>query len=128
MKLTELIVCIAILLLSVIVFSNTFSNIRNNISDSNKLIMANKKKLYTDLLIRNKLESIKVPYWKSFDKEFNNIQADLMLFAKENNINISSITSIYNNKYNSDGIKVEWDLNGNSFITIEYIKQRIIND
>ena len=46
----------------------------------------------------------------------------------ENNINLISISCVYDKKHKSEGIKIEWQLDDKNYESIEYIKQRIIDE
>ena len=49
-------------------------------------------------------------------------------FEKEKNIDVSSISAVYDDKSKTEGIEIVWNSGDRTFITREYIKQRIINE
>lgn len=125
MKLTELLVSIAIFLMASAVFASSLVNARSTIA---KTEAASKKAvsiLETDALLRKKIRNFEVPYWKNFGAEFEAIERTLFLFCAEKGIEAVSVSSVYDARRRMEGIKIEWKLNGKNYASQEFIKQRI---
>lgn len=131
MKLSELIFTISFFLISCAVFSASLINVRRGV---NKAATFSKKAvalLDTDALIRKEIKKINIPYWKNFDKEFENekitLEEKLKISSETKGFETANISSVYDRKHYCEGIKVEWKLNGRKYETLEFIKQRIVN-
>lgn len=128
MKLTELLVSIAIFLMASAVFASSLVNARSTIA---KTEAASKKAvsiLETDALLRKKIRNFEVPYWKNFGAEFEAIERTLFLFCAEKGIEAVSVSSVYDARRRMEGIKIEWKLNGKNYASQEFIKQRIADE
>ena len=124
MKLTEVIVAVAIFLIACAVFSASLINVRRGVDRSEAF-----SKNAVELL---DIKKINVPYWKSFDSEFN--KEKMVLEGRLNNLGIDkgfeveSVSSVYDRKRRSEGIKIEWKIYGRKYVCQEFIRQRIVNE
>lgn len=128
MRLTEVLVSIAIFLIASAVFTASLINVRRSITKSESTSKNAFQTLKTDALIRRRINKTEIPYWKTLNMEFESVKENLELWCIENNINLISISCVYDKKHKSEGIKIEWQLDGKNYESIEYIKQRIIDE
>lgn len=131
MKLTELMIAIAIFLIACVVFTGSLINVRRSVSHSEVFSKEAVVLLDVDARIRNELKKISIPFWGNFDLEFEKakigLQDRLMILEEEKGFEITEVSSIHNVKYGSEGIKVRWIMFGKEYECQEFIKQRIIN-
>ena len=128
MKLTEIVVCIAIFLLSSTVFLSSYVNMRKT---SSSIITQTKNTdsiISKDMLIRNELQKIKSPYWKNIESLKDSYEEALIIALENQKVTILNVSTVYEEKHNAEGICVEWEYNGKKHLTKEFIKQRIIDD
>lgn len=128
MKLTELLVSIAIFLMSSAVFTASLVNARSGIARAEAASKNAVSMLETDALLRKEIRKFNIPYWKNFDTEFEAIKRTLLLFCAEKGIEAVSISSVYDTRHRMEGIKIEWKLNGKNYASQEFIKQRIADE
>lgn len=128
MKLTELLVSIAIFLMSSAVFAASLINERSGIARAEAASKNAVSMLETDALLRKEIRKFNIPYWKNFDTEFEAIKRTLLLFCAEKGIEAVSISSVYDTRHRMEGIKIEWKLNGKNYASQEFIKQRIADE
>ena len=132
MKLTEVIVAVAIFLIACAVFSASLINVRRGVDRSEAFSKNAVALLDTDTLIRKEIKRINVPYWKSFDSEFKKekilLEENLKNIGKEKGFEVESVSSVYDRKRRSEGIKVEWKIYGRKYVCQEFIRQRIVNE
>lgn len=126
MKLTEVLVSIAIFLIASAVLVASLINIRQSVlksevSSKNAVLL-----LETDSFLRKEIRSFNVPYWKNFDREFEGIREKILLFCNEKGLEIVLVSSAYDRKCRAQGIKIEWKFDGKKYSTKEFIKQRIV--
>lgn len=127
MNLTELLASLAIFLTASSAFTGSLISVKQNIERSVKKSESAVLLLETDSALRKKIRNIDVPYWKNFDSAFKPIKERLELFCAEKGIEAVSVSSVYDKKLKTEGIKIEWMHDGNKYETQEFIKQRIVN-
>ena len=119
MKLTEVIVAVAIFLIACAVFSVSLINVRRGVDRSEAFSKNAVALLDTDTLIRKEIKKINVPYWKSFDSEFKKekilLEENLKNIGKDKGFEVESVSSVYDRKRRSEGIKVEWKIYGRKY-------------
>lgn len=125
MKLTELLVSIAIFLMASALFAASLVNARSGIVRTEAASKKAVPTLEADALLRKEIRSFDVPYWKNFSTEFEAIKRTIFLFCAEKGIEAVSVSSVYNARNRMEGIKIEWKLNGKNYASQEFIKQRI---
>lgn len=127
MNLTEILASLAIFLTASSAFTGSLISVKQNIERSVKKSESAVLLLETDSALRKKIRNIDVPYWKNFDSAFKPIKERLELFCAEKGIEAVSVSSVYDKKLKTEGIKIEWMHDGNKYETQEFIKQRIVN-
>ena len=131
MRMTELIVAITIFLIACAVFTASLINVRRSVSRSEDFSKSAVVLLDTDALIRKEIKKIDIPYWKSFDREFEKekivLEEKLRFLGQSRGFEINGISCVYDRKNFSEGIKVEWNIYGRKYVCQEFIKQRIVN-
>ena len=131
MKLSELIFAVSIFLISCAVFSASLINVRRGVNKAEGFSKNAVALLDTDALIRKEIKNINIPYWKNFNKKFEKekitFEEKLKIYSETKGFEVANISSIYDRKHYCEGIKVEWQLNGRKYETLEFIKQRIVN-
>ncbi len=128
MKLTELIVSIAIFLLSCTAFLSGFVTVRKS---SEKVSFASEgvsELIQNDLLLRSEIKKIRVPYWKNFDQKGKVYSEKFLLFGTEKGIEVTRAEIVYDSRHRREGLRVEWKFGGKDYVTQEFIKQRIIDE
>lgn len=132
MKLTEVIVAVAIFLIACAVFSASLINVRRIVDRSEAFSKKAVVLLDTDALIRKEIKKINAPYWKSFDREFEKekilLEENLKNICKDKGFEVEKVSSVYDRKHHSEGIKIEWKIYGKKYSCQEFIKQRIVNE
>ena len=132
MKLTELIVAIAIFLIASVVFTASLINVRRGITRSEKTSAQAVRLLDNDALIRRELQKIKIPYWKNFDSQFEEekiiLEDRLKTIGEDKGFEISDISAVYDRKHNVEGVLVVWKFYGKQYRCQELLKQRIVNE
>ena len=128
MKLTELLVSIAIFLMASAVFASSLINAKSSIAKTEAASKNAVSMLETDALLRKEIRNSGIPYWKNFDTEFETIKGMLLIFCAEKGIEAVSISSIYDARHRMEGVKIEWKFNGKNYTSQEFIKQRIADE
>lgn len=128
MRLTETLVAITIFLISSAVFAASLVNVGRCVAKSESASRSAVLTLKTDALLRKEIKGLGMPYWKNFDAEFKAAEEEIELFCARNNIELVSVFPVYDKKHRAEGIKVEWRLFGKSHKSLEFIKQRIVDD
>lgn len=128
MKLTELIICTAIFVLSCSLFLSSLISVRRLAQNTGFVIRKNAGLIAEDFLLREELQDIKVPYWKTLKSEKEKIFERIKLYGDEREAEIKKIEIIYDPDHNCEGVSVLWTLDGKDYITREFIKQRIIDE
>ncbi|MDD5811795.1 MAG: hypothetical protein PUD17_06810 [Treponema sp.] len=132
MKLTEVIVAVAIFLIACTVFSASLINVMRGVDRSEAFSKNAVALLDTDTIIRKEIKKINVPYWKSFDSEFKKekilLEESLKNIGKDKGFKVESVSSVYDRKRRSEGIKIEWKIYGRKYVCQEFIRQRIVNE
>ena len=132
MKLTEVIVAVAIFLIACAVFSASLINVRRIVDRSEAFSKNAVVLLDADTLIRKEIKKINAPYWKSFDSEFKKekilLEENLKNIGKDKGFEVESVSSVYDRKHRSEGIKIEWKIYGRKYVCQEFIRQRIVNE
>lgn len=126
MKLTELLICLAIFFMVSVAFLETFTNVRNKLTfiehNSSEVNMV----LENDLLIRKEINNIELCYWKNFDNELKEDCKRLNEIELKGGSKINKISQIYDKSSNRYGVKVEWTFNKKKYVTQELIKNGIV--
>lgn len=128
MKLTELLVSIAIFLMASAVLTASLVNAKSSIAKTEAASKNAVSMLETDALLRKEIRKFNIPYWKNFDMEFEDIKGTLLIFCAEKGIEATSISSVYDTRHRMEGIKIEWKFNGKNYASQEFIKQRIADE
>ena len=132
MKLTEVIVAVAIFLIACAVFSASLINVRRGVYRSESFSKNAAALLDADTLIRKEIKKINVPYWKNFDREFEKekilLEENLKNIGKDKGFEVEGVSSVYDRKRRSEGIKVEWKACGRKYASREFIRQRIADE
>lgn len=128
MKLTELLVSIAIFLIASAVFASSLVNVKSSIAKAEAASKSAVSMLETDAILRKEIRKFNIPYWKNFDTEFEVIKGMLLIFCAEKGIEAVSISSVYDTRHRIEGIKIEWKFNGKNYASQEFIKQRIADE
>lgn len=132
MKLTEILVAIVVFIIASTVFTASFINVRKSIVKTEEYSKKAIEILEKDFLIRKEIRKIEVPYWKSFEKEFQKekkvFEEQLKILASKNEMEIVSVSSVYDKKKKAEGIKVEWMTCNKKYESQEFICQRIVDE
>lgn len=132
MKLTEILVAIVVFIIASTVFTASFINARKSIVKTEEYSKKAIEILEKDFLIRKEIRKIEVPYWKSFEKEFQKekivFEEQLKILASKNEMEIISVSSVYDKKKKAEGIKVEWMTCNKKYESQEFICQRIVDE
>lgn len=128
MRIIESVFCIALFLLVLSVFMGTVRNIQTKEKSVFFLIKETNTVIDTDFLLREKIDSVKTIYWKSFNEEIKSAIKTIMESELKNGIEIIAISEIFNSKKKEQGIKVEWKYKNKVYETKEYIKPEIIKN
>lgn len=132
MKLTEILVAIVVFIIASAVFTASFINVRKSIVKTEEYSKKAIEILEKDFLIRKEIRKIEVPYWKSFEKEFQKekkvFEEQLKILASKNEMEIISVSSVYDKKKKAEGIKVEWMTCNKKYESQEFICQRIVDE
>ncbi|MGN0732533.1 MAG: hypothetical protein ACI4MA_11615 [Treponema sp.] len=132
MKLSEVIVATAIFLIACAVFSASLINVRRSVSKSEDFSKSAVALLDADALIRKEIKKINASYWKSFDRKFEKekilLEENLRNIGKDKGFEVEKVSSVYDRKHHSEGIKVEWKIYGRKYSCQEFIKQRFVNE
>ena len=105
MKLTELLVSIAIFLMASVVLTASLVNAKSSIAKTEAASKNAVSMLETDALLRKEIRNFNIPYWKNFDTEFETIKGMLLIFCAEKGIEAVSISSVYNARHR---MEVKW--------------------
>lgn len=128
MRLSELLISLALFLLASALFTSSFVNLKSSSSATESALLTNAATINTDSLLRNEIRQIEIPYWKNFEKEYEIQKEKLFQFALQKNIEILSVSTVYDKAHNSEGIRIEWKKGNKIFVTQEFISQRIVNE
>lgn len=128
MRIIESVFCVVLFLLVLSVFMGTVRNIQTKEKSVFFLIKETNTVIDTDFLLREKINSIKTIYWKSFNEEIKSAIKTIMESELKNGIEIIAISEIFNSKKKEQGIKVEWKYKNKVYETKEYIKPEIIKN
>ncbi len=126
MKLTEMLVSIAIFLIASALFTSSLISLRKRILESEGISRNAVSLLETDSFLRKEIQSFNVPYWKNFNCEFEGIRKKLLLSCNQKEIKVISVSLIYDRKHMAEGIKIEWTFSGKNYSTQEFIKQKVV--
>lgn len=131
MKLTELIIALAVFLIACTAFSSSLINVRRGVGRSEDYSNRALALLDADASIRREIKKIKVPYWKNFEKEFEKektvLEEHLKVLGNEKGFEINGIDCVYDRSHKSEGVKVNWKIYGKEYECCEFIKQRIVD-
>ena len=109
MKLTELLISIAIF---TIVVGTTVNAYTSFIKNSNRLEIETRnadKVLVTDFKIRKEIKDIKIPYWKNVNTEFIKYITQLKQTNYNDSISIINVEPLKNSKGIVKGLIVTWN-------------------
>lgn len=132
MKLNEVMVAIVIFVIVSTLFASAAVDVRKGILKGEGHSRTAMELLKIDEVFRKEIKKIEIPYWKNFEKEFAKTKLQFMEHLEEINIEgspeIVSLEAVLDEKYCTEGIRIEWKHKGKTYVTQEYIKQRIIID
>lgn len=128
MKLTEVLACIVIFLISSAAFMGSLAAVSKGTARAESASRAASAALKTDRLLREEIRSIEIPYWNNFSHKYEAAAERILDFAEKHSIAVSSVSPVYDKVHRAEGIKVEWSLGGSNYVTQEYIKQRIADE
>lgn len=128
MKLTELLVCIAIFLLASSAFLSSYVYVRKSADKVTLQSIGVSDVISTDICLRKQIQKIDIPYWKNLKTQETSISEQLKVYGLEKGIDISNIEFVYDQSHCSEGIKIDWKKNGKTYVSQEFIKQRFIDE
>lgn len=126
MKLTEVLIAVLIFLIAATVFSASLVSVNRSICKTESVLKNAVSLLETDALLRKKIKSFDIPYWKNLDMEFESCKENILLFCTEKQTEIIGISKVYDKNHKAEGIEIEWKFDGKNYTCREFIKQRII--
>lgn len=128
MRIIESVFCISLFLLVLPVFMESVRNVQRKEENVLSLLKDTSVIIDTDYMLREKIDSIKTIYWKSFDEEIKSGIKRIMESEEKSGIEIIAISEIFSSKKNEHGIKVEWKYKEKIYETKEYIKPEILRN
>lgn len=128
MRLSELLVCISLLMISVGVISGALIQgnkgiLKTEINSRNVIA-----EIDTDLFLRSKIEELEIPYWKSLEEKIEVINQALQKEAIENGFEVLAVSFDYEREKNAELLNIEWKMNGRVYVTRQYIRQRVFDE
>lgn len=128
MRLSELLVCISLLMISVGVISGALIQgnkgiLKTEINSRNVIA-----EIDADLFLRSKIEELEIPYWKSLEEKIEVINQALQKEAIENGFEVLAVSFDYEREKNAELLNIEWKMNGRVYVTRQYIRQRVFDE
>lgn len=127
MKLTEVLISIAVFLIVTVVLTASLINVRRSIAKTEHYSESLMTVMNKDMFVRKTINEIRIPYWKNFDSVFDEIKKNLEIEFNQQGIHVMSVSTVYDKRNNAEGIRVEWKYNNKVYISQEFIKQRLVN-
>jgi len=84
MRLSELLISLALFLLASALFTSSFVNLKRSSSATESALLTNAATINTDSLLRNEIRQIEIPYWKNFEYLIGRILKKNMKFKRKN--------------------------------------------
>ena len=119
MKLSELLVCIGILLLLSLSFSEALIYAGRSSMKIYEESTLSERLLQTDYRIRTKINSLKIPYWKNADKELKDVRNDFIRMNFSEGIEILECMDKRKPSGKLEGMVIRWRFKGNVYETGE---------
>ena len=128
MRLTEVLVCVVLLMISAGVAGGALiagqkESLR--LEANTRVLMS---VLDADLFLRNEASLIDVPYFESLEGKKKDIEELFKEKCRDKGIEVKTLSFEYKKETKTELVKIEWELNGRDYITREYIRQRIFDD
>ena len=128
MRLTEVLVCVVLLMISAGVAGGALiagqkESLR--LEANTRVLMS---VLDADLFLRNEASLIDVPYFESLEGKRKDIEELFKEKCRDKGIEVKTLSFEYKKETKTELVKIEWELNGRDYITREYIRQRIFDD
>ena len=123
MRLTEFIVCLGI---SLLILTSCFMLLLSGSKTANVLTLQysnTNKVIETDLLIRDKIEAIKIPYTKNSNKKGEEYRKQILNLHLKN-ITITECNDIKDQYGFTEGFEVKWFFNGKEYVTKSLFRSR----
>lgn len=128
MRLTEVLVCVVLLMISAGVAGGALiagqkGSLR--LEGNTRVLMS---VLDADLFLRNEASLINVPYFESLEGKRKDIEELFKEKCRDKGIEVKTLSFEYKKETKTELVKIEWELNGRDYVTREYIRQRIFDD
>lgn len=128
MRLTEVLVCVVLLMISAGVAGRALiagqkGSLR--LEGNTRVLMS---VLDADLFLRNKASLIDVPYFESLEGKRKDIEELFKEKCRDKGIEVKTLSFEYKKETKTELVKIEWELNGRDYVTREYIRQRVFDD
>ena len=123
MKLIDVIAAVIIFAISSVCFLQGYTYVEKNRTGVTKSLEDSSVILKTDYLIRKKIKSIEIPYWKNFSNQIENEMITIGSSQFKEDIKIISVEIIKKGK-TINGLKVLWSYKDKKFETIEELSSR----
>ncbi len=128
MRLTEVLVCVVLLMISAGVAGGALiagqkGSLR--LEGNTRVLMS---VLDADLFLRNEASLIDVPYFESLEGKKKDIEELFKEKCRDKGIEVKTLSFEYKKETKTELVKIEWELNGRDYVTREYIRQRVFDD
>ena len=128
MRLTEVLVCVVLLMISAGVAGRALiagqkGSLR--LEGNTRVLMS---VLDADLFLRNEASLIDVPYFESLEGKRKDIEERFKEKCRDKGIEVKTLSFEYKKETKTELVKIEWELNGRDYVTREYIRQRVFDD
>lgn len=128
MRLTEVLVCVVLLMISAGVAGRALiagqkGSLR--LEGNTRVLMS---VLDADLFLRNEASLIDVPYFESLEGKRKDIEELFKGKCRDKGIEVKTLSFEYKKETKTELVKIEWELNGRDYVTREYIRQRVFDD
>ncbi len=128
MRLTEVLVCVVLLMISAGVAGGALiagqkGSLR--LEGNTRVLMS---VLDADLFLRNEASLIDVPYFESLEGKKKDIEELFKEKCRDKGIEVKTLSFEYKKETKTELVKIEWKLNGRDYVTREYIRQRVFDD
>lgn len=128
MRLTEVLVCVVLLVISAGVAGGALiagqkGSLR--LEGNTRVLMS---VLDADLFLRNEASLIDVPYFESLEGKKKDIEELFKEKCRDKGIEVKALSFEYKKETKTELVKIEWELNGRDYVTREYIRQRVFDD
>ena len=128
MRLTEVLVCVVLLMISAGVAGRALiagqkGSLR--LEGNTRVLMS---VLDADLFLRNEASLIDVPYFESLEGKRKDIEELFKEKCRDKGIEVKTLSFEYKKETKTELVKIEWKLNGRDYVTREYTRQRVFDD